>query len=67
LSKELKAVPAIIRKDAGHVNPAGLPMMAVTFYLPADRLQDFLDVGHRECTITVPEAKSTDNHNNGGN
>lgn len=66
MSKELKAVPAIIRRDAGHVNQEGKPMMSVTFYLPADRLQDFLDVGQRECTIVVPEAKPS-NNDNGGN
>lgn len=58
MSKELKAFPAIIRKDAGHVDPEGRPMMAVTFYFPADHLADFLAVGQRQVTITVPEAEA---------
>lgn len=57
MSKEIKAVPAVIRRDAGHVNLEGERVMAVTFHLPAHHLQDFLDVGTRECTIVVPEAK----------
>jgi len=62
VSKEIKAVPAIIKRGNGQVNEAGEPVMSVTFYVHLSNLEAFLNVGQRECTITIPEAVADTRH-----
>jgi hypothetical protein len=54
VSKEIKAVPGIIRTLVPNTD-TGEPMMSVTFYLPARHAPDFLGLEGREVTLTVPE------------